>query len=231
MINKLKSKILKNYYHLSIIGYLSQFLFFISFRIRIKGKDNLIEIHKTTLFRKGKIILKGSQNKLIIQKKCLLKKVRIEILGNNNIVEINESVMFYEGSWICIEGNDCSIQIGARTTIGEASIFCGESKTYIKIGQDCMFSRGIVMNTSDFHSIIEQETGKRINPAKSITISNHVWVGNGVSIMKGARIGSNSVIASKALVGGKTYRNNLILGGLPAKVIKENINWTREKLT
>ena len=194
------------------------------------GKDNSIKIHKTALFRKGKIIVKGKKNKLVIQKNCRLKKVRIEILGNNNRVEISKSVLFYEGSWLCIEGDDCTIQIGAETTIGQANIFCGESKTYIKIGRDCMFSRDINMNTSDFHSIVEKESGKRINPANSITIGNHVWVGNGVSIMKGARIGSNSVIASKALVGGKTYGNNLILAGLPAKVIKENINWTREKL-
>lgn len=57
-----------------------------------------------------------------------------------------------------------------------------------------------------------------------------MWVGNGVLILKGAAIGSNSVIASKAVVSGKVYEENTILAGLPARVIKENINWTREKI-
>jgi acetyltransferase-like isoleucine patch superfamily enzyme len=231
MFNSLRSKILKNQSLLSLTGFLSQLIFFIFFRQRINGRDNSIEIHKTTLFLKGNIIIKGSHNKLIIQKNCRLKKVRIEILGNSNMVEISESVMFYEGSWLCIEGDHCLIQIGTKTTIGQANIFCGESNTRIEIGKDCMFSRNIRMNTSDSHSIVEKESFKRINPPKNIIIGNHVWVGNGVSIMKGATIGTNSVIASSSLVDGKSYGDHTILGGLPAKVIKENINWTREKLS
>lgn len=138
--------------------------------------------------------------------------------------------MFYENGWLCIEGDNCSITIGHKTTIGSADIFCGESNTKIEIGEDCMFSRDIRMNTSDFHSIISTETGKRINPPQDIKIENHVWVGNNAFIGKGSVIRKNTVVASRAYLSGKEYPSHTIIGGLPAKVIKEKVTWSREKL-
>lgn len=231
MIGLLKKKILHNKRLLKFIGYLSQIWFVFNLRKRIKGNDNKIKISGTVVLKDGFISVVGRNNILCISEKCRLKNLRVEIFGDNNRIEIGESVMFYEKGWLCIEGDNCSISINSKTTIGSADIFCGESKTDIVIGSDCMFSREIRMNTSDFHSIIEQNTGKRINPPRNITIGEHVWVGNGVLILKGAAIGSNSVIASKAVVSGKVYEENIILAGLPARVIKENINWSREKIS
>lgn len=231
MITNFKKIVLQNNKLLKAFGVLSQIWFVLCFRRRTKGSTNKLDINSTVVLRGGYISIVGTNNILCISEKCRLKNLRVEIFGDNNRIEIGESVMFYEKGWLCIEGDDCSISINSKTTIGSADIFCGESKTDIVIGSDCMFSREIWMNTSDFHSIIEQNTGKRINPPRNITIGEHVWVGNGVLILKGATIGSNSVIASKAVVSGKVYEENIILAGLPARVIKENINWSREKIS
>jgi acetyltransferase-like isoleucine patch superfamily enzyme len=176
------------------------------------------------------IFIKGNNNSIDFSSKCRLKNVKIEIHGNKNKLVLNEKVIFYENAHILIEGSNCKINIGKATTIGSADIFCGESNTQIEIGKDCMLSRNIRMNTSDFHSIINQDSGKRINPPQDIEIGNHVWIGNSTFIGKGVKVGNDTIIASRAFVSGKSYPDNSVIGGLPAKVLKENVNWSREKL-
>lgn len=53
----------------------------------------------------------------------------------------------------------------------------------------------------------------------SITIEDDVWVGCGVRIMPGVILGSRSVIAAGSVVV-KDVPPNTLVGGIPAKVIK-----------
>ena len=231
MTKGFKRKILHDKNLLSLAGLISQIWFVIKLRKSFQGKNNTLHMKSNVILRGGRITFKGNNNKLIISDKCRLKNVRIEMFGNNNTISIYESVMFYENVWLCIEGDNCTITIGAKTTIGSADIFCGEGNTNIVIGKDCMFSREISMNTSDFHSIIGLEDGMRINPPKDIRIENHVWVGNNAFIGKGSIVRSDCVIASRAYLSAKDYPSNTIIGGLPAKILKQNVTWSREKLT
>jgi len=138
--------------------------------------------------------------------------------------------MVYESCIFLIEGDRSRIQLGNNTTIGSASIFAGESKTSIDIGQDCMISRQVKMNTSDFHSILEADTNKRINPPGNIFIGNHVWVGNEVIIRKDSKVSDNTVIGIRSIVNKQFSEPNIILAGVPARKLKENITWSRDKI-
>ena len=100
----------------------------------------------------------------------------------------------------------------------------------IEFGDDCQLSANITLRTGDSHSIVDLQ-GKRINRSKSIRIGDHVWIGNTVLIFKGTQIGNNSIVAGGAVVGGKIFPPYCIIGGNPAKIIKENINWDRKRLS
>lgn len=67
-----------------------------------------------------------------------------------------------------------------------------------------------------------EEKKKKSNQIK---IGNNVWIGCGVKIYKGSVIPDGSVIAADSIVRGIFSSDNLLIGGNPAKVIKENINW------
>nr|WP_288788550.1 DapH/DapD/GlmU-related protein [uncultured Fibrobacter sp.] len=54
----------------------------------------------------------------------------------------------------------------------------------------------------------------------AVKIGNRVWIGNNATILKGTEIGENSVVAAGAVVSGK-FPANVILGGVPAKIIGE----------
>ena len=91
-----------------------------------------------------------------------------------------------------------------------------------------MFSFDISLWTSDRHAILDNN-GKCINHGKDIVIGNHVWIGHGAKLMKGATINDGSVIGGNSLVTKKFFEKNVIIAGNPAKIIKKEISWTRER--
>lgn len=102
-----------------------------------------------------------------------------------------------------------------------------EKKLYI--GEDCMLSSEVIISTGDSHSIINEE-GMRINSSKDVVIGSHVWIGNRVSINKGVVIAANSVIGNGSIVTKVAMAENCVLAGNPAKIVKTNVNWKRERL-
>ena len=174
--------------------------------------------------------MKGHNNHIAVNAKCRFRNCLIEIYGDNNYVEIGEKVMIYEKAYISIKGNNCRICVGDETTIGSAKFFMEESNTSIVIGRDCMLGRDICMQTTDFHSILDNVTHRRINPPQNVRIGDHVWLGFGVTIGKGGEVGSHSVVGEKSLVTKSFTQEHVCIAGMPAKVLKENIDWSREKL-
>ena len=71
------------------------------------------------------------------------------------------------------------------------------------------------------------EHGERINYPDNIIIDDHVWVGQRATILKGVSIGSNSMIGTMSLVT-KSFGCNSMIAGVPAKMIKNGINWRFE---
>ncbi|MBL0744467.1 sugar O-acetyltransferase [Chryseolinea lacunae] len=55
---------------------------------------------------------------------------------------------------------------------------------------------------------------------KSILIKRNVWIGAGATILPGVTIGENSIVAAGAVVN-KDVPANTIVGGVPARVIKQ----------
>ena len=178
----------------------------------------------------NKMTINGNNNIINIGNNVIIRKSQIKINGQNNSVTFLNKSRVYENLKILIEGDNCCLQIGKKTTVGEAVFQLGESNTTISIGNNSMISRDVRLNTSDFHSILDKQTKSRINQAKSIYVGNNVWIGNGTYINKGVSIGDDSIVAAKGLVSQGVYPSNVILAGVPAKIIKENIVWSREKL-
>lgn len=84
--------------------------------------------------------------------------------------------------------------IGKGTTIENAELAVAEDGNVLTIGEDCMLSSDIRITTTDSYSIIDLASGKRTNPAKSIHIGEHVWIGYNSNINKGVTIGSNGIV-------------------------------------
>lgn len=172
----------------------------------------------------------GNDNRVVIEDFVFLKNVIIYIRGNDNRILISNKVKFRRGGEIWIEDDNCEVTIGERSTFEEAHIAVTEPNSKVVIGKDCMFAYGIDVRTGDSHSIVDKTSGARINYAANINIGDHVWVAAHVSILKGSEISANSVVATRSVVTKQFPLKNVILAGIPARVIKENVDWTRERI-
>ncbi|MDB5425938.1 MAG: hypothetical protein JWQ29_3354 [Phenylobacterium sp.] len=152
-------------------------------------------------------------------------RLRIFADAPNATIEIGDNCTI-DGLIRLVRGDGNLIRVGAGTTFNEVSLSLHE-RGAIRIGEDCMFSTGVQMDTSDMHPIFDRATGVRVNPAQDIDIGDHVWLGTRVLVLKGARIGSGSIVGAGSLVAGTLPENALARGG-PARVVQENIVWTRD---
>ena len=99
-------------------------------------------------------------------------------------------------------------------------IFAGKNSKII-IGDNCLLSYNVHIRTIS-HNYIDKKKLilKQGNFEKTIKIGNDVWIGYGAQIMPGVEIGDGSVIAAGAVVT-KDVEPYKVVGGVPAKVIKE----------
>lgn len=171
----------------------------------------------------GRIVVHGERNTIRIGRNVTLNAT-IWIQGDGGLIEIGDDCNI-DGMIRTVRGEGGVIRIGRGTTINAAGLSMHETGE-ILIGDDCMFSTDIHMDVSDMHPIFDRATGERINPARSIHIADRVWLGTRVLVMKGARIGSGTVIGAGSMVAGQ-LPSNVIAMGTPAVVVRENIEWRR----
>lgn len=171
----------------------------------------------------------GRENTITINKGAVCKTIHIYIRGSQNCIVIEEGCILGKNCSIRIEGNNCRVQVGKRTTMTRDIHLCAqENNMGIVIGEDCMFSNNIIVRTSDSHPIYDKD-GIRINEPQQVIIGSHVWIAPETTILKGVKIGDNSIIGSKSLVT-KDVESGCLYGGVPSRLIKRGVQWTREEL-
>ena len=176
----------------------------------------------------GGVKANGKNEKIKIGNHTTLTGCKFMFMGNHNEVTIGDHVRL-RNIVFWIEDDNNKITIGDGTTMEGNTQLAACEGTNIIIGKDCMLARNINMRTTDSHPIVDS-SGNRINPAADIKIGNHVWVGTQVLILKGAYVPENCIIGACSLVtSSKAKCENSIYCGIPAKLVRQGINWCRER--
>lgn len=89
----------------------------------------------------------------------------------------------------------------------------------VRIGKNCFIAPQVGIYTAT-HPIRAEERVSGLEYAKSIEIGDNCWIGGHAIINPGVKLGHNVVVASGAVVT-KSFGDNVVIGGNPAKVIKE----------
>lgn len=184
-------------------------------------KDNKGLIKKS-IVKKSRIYVKGDENEIYISN-SLLTDSSIVVTGKHNRVEILEGTEL-NNVRIIVRGTNCLVHIGKNTTFGGARLINVGRDNQLVIGESCLFSDQIEVWASDTHAIYN-ESGEWINPEKSIHISNKVWVGSQVTILKGVNIGEGAIIGMRALVT-KNVEKRTLVAGSPASVLRRDVEWS-----
>ncbi|MCA9766824.1 MAG: sugar O-acetyltransferase [Carnobacterium sp.] len=88
----------------------------------------------------------------------------------------------------------------------------------ITIGDNCMLAPNVQLYTAT-HPLDPTERNTVIEYGKPITFGDNVWIGGGAIIIPGVTLGNNVVVGAGAVVT-KSFPDNVVLGGNPAKIIK-----------
>lgn len=214
----------------SIRQYLKKLPFIANF---LSNKNRPITGLNNSIINRGKfnnVVLDiiGNNNEIRIGKNTSVNNALIFIRGDYHTLIIEDNCFFGKGEF-WIEDNHCSLIIHNRTTIEQAHLAVTEPHSILEIHEDCMLAKHVEIRTGDSHSIIDLDSGERINYAANVTLEDHVWVGAHAIILKGVTIGNNSVIGTGSIVN-KNVPPNSIAAGVPAKVLKNGIDWKRERL-
>lgn len=128
-------------------------------------------------------------------------------------------------------GADSAIVLGVDVYSGfNVQITTAEGCT-VHIGNDVMIANDCRIRADDSHPIYDGVTGARINHSASITIGEHVWIGQEVFLMPGASVASGSVVGARSMVTrSHPVPANVLAIGTPARVHRRNIHWLRKHL-
>lgn len=155
----------------------------------------------------------GGSRHILSNKKAFLS------IGKDATIIFNGKSNFGEGiSLRCDKGN---LTFGKNFSTNKN---CCISCNYImRFGKDVLLGWNINIRDTDGHKIYRE--GKIKESQKCIDIGNHVWICSYSDLLKGAKIGNDSVIAWRSCMLKPIEKNNVLVGGMPAKVIQDNINW------
>ena len=198
-----------------------------AFEMDDRGRFNLVEIDESCNVNDLKIEIRGNKNKILVAKNSKFLDQYIRIWGHCNTIEIGEDCKII--GRILFDGDEQRLSIGDGTTFERVGIVVAEGAS-VRIGEDCMFSYGISVRTSDAHSIIDTTTGKRTNFARDVVIGQHVWVGAETIIQKDALLSDNSIVGIRSIVNDRFEEKNIAVGGIPARHLRSNVDWRRELL-
>lgn len=186
--------------------------------IKMRLKQKKIDIHRYSRICIDKSATIECKSKLVIGEKENPKSTQETRL----LMEKNGKIIV-DGYFKIGSGSDIRIFENAKLTLGSGyfnafvQIICKEE---ISIGDNVAIARDVIIRDTDAHSIIDGKHKKN----KPVKIGNHVWIGTRAIIMKGVTIGDGAIIAAGAVVT-RNVPANSIVAGVPARVIRENVEW------
>lgn len=153
-------------------------------------------------------------------KTCRSSIIRVDRKGK---LIINKRFnMYYGADVVVFPGGELTLNGGFFNS--DVTVRC---KNRISIGSDAAISHGVLIQDYDGHDLFfTSDDGKLYSPDNSapITIGEHVLIFANTTILKGVNIGDGAIVAGGSVVTHDVPAHTLV-AGVPAKVIRENVNW------
>jgi acetyltransferase-like isoleucine patch superfamily enzyme len=185
-----------------------------------------------SILKPGLILYKGTKSRIhktaridyAKKAKLYLNKSWCEINPFNTLFLMRENAkLIVKGQFSFLYGSSIYINQGAILELesGYCNLNCSISCfEHITIGSGVYISEQVLIRDSDDHRILDESH----KVTKPIHIGNHVWIGMRSAILKGVTIGDGAIVAAGSVVTNDVPANSLV-GGVPARVLKENVSW------
>lgn len=147
------------------------------------------------------------------------------IFSGKGIVSIGENCAFgyklggfNKGGSVELQArySNSKIVIGNNVSTNNNVFICAAN--FVKIGDNTLVGQNVTIMDHEAHGILPEKR-RILGEIGEINIGENVWIGNNVTVLKNSEIGDNTIIAAGAVVNG-VFPKNVIIGGVPAKIIK-----------
>ncbi len=145
---------------------------------------------------------------------------------NEEYIQIGEKTMIGEHVALSagmMPGQKCLtnpvVRIGDRCLIGRGSGIVGHLS--IDIGNDVWTGHNVyITDQSHGYEDVEKPISLQSQPERPVSIGDGAWLGHGVVVLPGARIGRNVAVGANSVVTGE-LPDFCVAVGSPAKVIRQ----------
>jgi len=136
-------------------------------------------------------------------------------LAADSELRINGDFDFHTGCFVTVN-TGAKLHLKGGYLNYRCTVECFES---ITLGRNVVVGPDTIIRDSDNHQIVGGSS-----PTAPVLIGDDVWIGQRCIILKGVTIGNGAVVSAGALVN-KDVPEKCIVGGVPARVIRENVVW------
>jgi acetyltransferase-like isoleucine patch superfamily enzyme len=114
--------------------------------------------------------------------------------------------------------DDGQVEIGEKTVFGQECTISAYRR--VRIGEQCVIADRAMFIDFD-HGVVEVERTIRAQGIykREVEVGANCWIGYNACILRGVRVGDNSVIGANAVVTSNVPAN-AVVGGVPARVIR-----------
>lgn len=141
----------------------------------------------------------ASSSKVSIGANCVFRSS-----ATSNLVGINRRCILFADV-------NAEVRIGEKSGFSGTVIGCFKS---IRLGKNVRCGANTLITDGDWHF-----GDSRIGPPKPVEIGDNVWLGVNVIVLKGVRIGANTIIGAGSVVVSDIPADSIAAGN-PCKVIK-----------
>ena len=137
-------------------------------------------------------------------------------IGRKGKLDLGRFVWIGDGTKIrCHEGR---VEIGAKTVMGQECTISAYQR--VRIGEQCVIADRAMFIDFD-HGVVEVERPIRLQGIykRDVEVGSNVWIGYGACILRGVRVGDNSIVGTNSVVT-KDVPANAVVAGIPARMIR-----------
>jgi maltose O-acetyltransferase len=143
-----------------------------------------------------------------------LKKLSLNLKGS--------SVDYSSTLWknVIIHGN--KLRLGSNSGIGDNVVIWANDE--VVIGNNVLIAANTVI-TSAGHPLNKKYRSKIIK--EPVIIEDFCWIGANCTILPGVRLKKNTIVAAGSVVHksiNESLEENILIGGIPAQIIKRNVD-------